>query len=68
MKPFNPYYCPGLGPEVSRKYALLCDNVPGLTRGLRKRVHRLFHDLLEDEYPPIGWKGTIFGRDPEDKR
>jgi len=66
MKPFNPHYCPGLGPEVSRKYALLCDNVPGLTKGLRKRVYSLFFDLQKGYYPPIGWKGTVFGRNPEE--
>lgn len=63
-KPFNPQFCPGYGEAISAKYQKLCENAPGLTRKLRKRAYRVMSDLIIDDYPEIGWEGTVFGKEP----
>jgi hypothetical protein len=55
---FNPEFRPGFGDEVSRMYSSFCENNPGLTRLLRKRVHRVIEDSVIHKFPTTVELGT----------
>lgn len=55
---FNPEYRPGFGVAMSRKYKILCEKNPGLTRLIRKRVRRLMGDIIINDFPTTKELGT----------